>query len=73
MLTRTRLESSCESDPLHHGITRMWLTANSILGSTYTGWFESVSEMAAELDEYEKKTGNYVPIHVDAASGGFVA
>jgi glutamate decarboxylase len=48
-----------------------WQT--SILGSTYTGWFESVSEMAAELDEYEKKTGNYVPIHVDAASGGFVA
>jgi len=44
-----------------------------ILGSTYTGVFESVTEMAAELDKYEAETGNHVPIHVDAASGGFVA
>lgn len=29
--------------------------------------------MAAELDTYEAKTGIHVPIHVDAASGGFVA
>jgi len=45
----------------------------SILGSTYTGAFESVQEMSDELDKYEKETGNHVPIHVDAASGGFVA
>jgi len=32
-----------------------------------------VSEMAELLDEYEEKTGISVPIHVDAASGGFVA
>lgn len=25
------------------------------------------------LTEYEEKTGIHVPIHVDAASGGFVA
>lgn len=47
--------------------------ANSILGSTYTGVFESVQGMSDELDKYEKETGHYVPIHVDAASGGFVA
>lgn len=29
--------------------------------------------MAALLDEYEAKTGHSVPIHVDAASGGFIA
>jgi hypothetical protein len=29
--------------------------------------------MSDELDKYEKETGNYIPIHVDAASGGFVA
>lgn len=29
--------------------------------------------MADLLDEYEKKTSNSVPIHVDAASGGFFA
>ncbi|TFY54897.1 hypothetical protein EVJ58_g8585, partial [Rhodofomes roseus] len=44
-----------------------------ILGSTYTGHYEPVEEMAALLDEYEKKTGISVPIHVDGASGGFIA
>ncbi|RXK42659.1 glutamate decarboxylase [Tremella mesenterica] len=44
-----------------------------ILGSTYTGAYESVEEMAAELDAYEAATGVHIPIHVDAASGGFVA
>lgn len=29
--------------------------------------------MSAELDRYEEKTGIHIPIHVDAASGGFVA
>jgi len=46
---------------------------HSILGSTYTGVFESVKGMSDELDKYEAETGISVPIHVDAASGGFVA
>ncbi|KAG2020630.1 glutamate decarboxylase [Coprinopsis cinerea AmutBmut pab1-1] len=45
----------------------------AILGSTYTGHYEDVKAMSDLLDEYEKKTGIYVPIHVDAASGGFIA
>jgi glutamate decarboxylase len=32
-----------------------------ILGSTYTGHYEPVQEMADLLDEYEKQTGIYVP------------
>ncbi|KAJ7134982.1 glutamate decarboxylase [Mycena crocata] len=44
-----------------------------ILGSTYTGHYEPVKEMADLLDEYEAKTGYSVPIHVDGASGAFVA
>jgi glutamate decarboxylase len=44
-----------------------------ILGSTYTGHYEPVKEMSDLLDEYEKKTGHSVPIHVDGASGAFVA
>ncbi|KDQ06535.1 hypothetical protein BOTBODRAFT_39537 [Botryobasidium botryosum FD-172 SS1] len=44
-----------------------------ILGSTYTGAFENVEEMARLLDELQAKTGLDIPIHVDAASGGFVA
>lgn len=34
-----------------------------ILGSTYTGHYEPVKEMADLLDEYEKQTGTSVPIH----------
>ncbi|KIJ17330.1 glutamate decarboxylase [Paxillus involutus ATCC 200175] len=44
-----------------------------ILGSTYTGHYEPVKEMADLLDEYEKQTGHSVPIHVDGASGAFIA
>jgi len=44
-----------------------------ILGSTYTGHYEPVKEMADLLDEYEARTGHSVPIHVDGASGGFIA
>ncbi len=44
-----------------------------ILGSTYTGHYEPVEEISKILDDYEEKTGNDIPIHVDAASGGFVA
>ena len=44
-----------------------------ILGSTYTGHYEPVEEISKILDEYESKTGVDIPIHVDAASGGFIA
>ncbi|KAK9702208.1 glutamate decarboxylase gad1 [Basidiobolus ranarum] len=45
----------------------------SILGSTFTGHFEPIDRLAKLLDEYEKETGNYIPIHVDGASGAFIA
>lgn len=44
-----------------------------IVGSTYTGGFEDVEKIAKLLDEYEKETGIWIPIHVDGASGGFIA
>jgi glutamate decarboxylase len=44
-----------------------------ILGSTFTGHYEPVEEISQILDDYEAKTGIDIPIHVDAASGGFVA
>ncbi|KAK4151456.1 glutamate decarboxylase [Chaetomidium leptoderma] len=43
-----------------------------ILGSTYTGHYEPVEAVSEILDEYQEKTGVDIPIHVDAASGGFV-
>ncbi|MTI18952.1 glutamate decarboxylase [Rhodobacteraceae bacterium RKSG542] len=42
-------------------------------GVTYTGQYEFVEPIAKALDEYEKKTGISIDIHVDAASGGFLA
>lgn len=44
-----------------------------ILGSTYTGHYEPVEEMAHELDELQQRTGLDIPIHVDGASGAMVA
>lgn len=44
-----------------------------IMGSTYTGHYEPVEEISKILDHYEAKTGVDIPIHVDAASGGFIA
>jgi glutamate decarboxylase len=44
-----------------------------ILGTTYTGEFEPVREICAALDTVAAERGLDVPVHVDAASGGFVA
>lgn len=44
-----------------------------ILGSTYTGEFEPIGELDEALTSLNTRTGWGVPIHVDAASGGFVA
>ena len=45
----------------------------AILGSTFDGSYEPVKEIADALDALEAERGVYVPMHVDAASGGFVA
>jgi len=45
----------------------------SILGSTFTGHYEDVLGLSTALDELQEKTGLDIPIHVDGASGGFVA
>jgi glutamate decarboxylase len=44
----------------------------AILGTTYTGELEPVAEICAALDELASQGGVDVPVHVDAASGGFV-
>jgi glutamate decarboxylase len=45
----------------------------AILGSTFDGSYEPVKEISEALDQFESDHGIYVPLHVDAASGGFVA
>ncbi|GHB49443.1 glutamate decarboxylase [Pseudovibrio japonicus] len=43
------------------------------LGVTFTGVYEPVKEVCQELDKIQFETGLDIPVHVDAASGGFVA
>jgi glutamate decarboxylase len=45
----------------------------AILGSTFDGRYEPVAEIAEALDALLRDKGIDVPMHVDAASGGFVA
>jgi glutamate decarboxylase len=45
----------------------------AIMGSTMDGSYEPVAHINAALDGLQKSAGIDVPIHVDAASGGFVA
>ncbi|KAJ4842148.1 hypothetical protein Tsubulata_040829 [Turnera subulata] len=45
----------------------------AILGSTLTGEFEDVKLLNQLLEQKNKETGWGTPIHVDAASGGFIA
>jgi len=45
----------------------------AILGSTFDGSYEPSAEICAALDDLQERTGLDIPVHVDAASGGFVA
>jgi glutamate decarboxylase len=45
----------------------------AILGSTFDGSYEPVQEICRALDELAAGGGPDVPVHVDGASGGFVA
>jgi glutamate decarboxylase len=45
----------------------------AILGSTFDGAYEPVKEICEALDDLQERTGLNVPVHVDGASGAFVA
>jgi glutamate decarboxylase len=45
----------------------------AILGSTFDGSYEPVEEICNALDDLEASTGLDIPVHVDGASGAFVA
>ena len=44
-----------------------------VLGSTFDGSYEPVKEICAALDDLQARTGIDIPVHVDGASGGFIA
>ena len=43
-----------------------------IAGVTWTGMNDNIEGLNDALEEYNSKTGYNIPIHVDAASGGFI-
>lgn len=43
-----------------------------IAGVTWTGMNDDIEGLNDALEEYNRKTGYNIPIHVDAASGGFI-
>jgi glutamate decarboxylase len=45
----------------------------AVLGSTFDGSYEPVQEICQALDDLQERTGLDVPVHVDGASGAFVA
>jgi glutamate decarboxylase len=47
--------------------------AVAVLGSTFDGSYEPIKEICAALDKLQADTGLDVPVHVDGASGGFIA
>jgi glutamate decarboxylase len=63
-LTPDRLAEFCDDNTI--GVV-------SVLGSTFDGSYEPVKEIADELDKIAASGGPDVPLHVDAASGGFIA
>jgi glutamate decarboxylase len=44
----------------------------AIAGQTFTGEDDDIQEIHDWLDDYERKTGVSIPMHIDGASGGFV-
>ncbi|EPS26248.1 hypothetical protein PDE_01184 [Penicillium oxalicum 114-2] len=60
-------------DQLRDKLDRNTIGVFLTLGSTYTGHFDPVERVCKILDEFELQTGHNIPVHVDAASGGFIA
>jgi glutamate decarboxylase len=45
----------------------------AVLGSTFDGSYEPVADICAALDRFQADSGLDVPVHVDGASGAFIA
>ncbi|WP_407424325.1 glutamate decarboxylase [Methanobrevibacter sp.] len=49
------------------------ICVGAVLGTTYVGQMDAINEINTELLKIKKEKGWDIPIHVDAASGGFIA
>ena len=70
-ITRERSTITAESVLPHVDENTIGVVA--ILGTTFTGQFEPIKDIAEAVTRLNAERGWNVPVHVDAASGGFVA
>ncbi|MCK4935035.1 MAG: glutamate decarboxylase [Simkaniaceae bacterium] len=69
------IEKDCfviKADQVKKLIDENTIAVGAILGTTYTGQSDPIEEINTMLLEVKKETGLDIPLHVDAASGGFV-
>ncbi|MDY9924343.1 glutamate decarboxylase [Methanobacterium sp.] len=59
-------------DLVRKSIDENTICVGTVLGTTFTGEMDPISEINDMLIEINKEKGWNIPIHVDAASGGFV-
>ncbi|MBY6368391.1 glutamate decarboxylase [Rhodococcoides corynebacterioides] len=59
-------------DQVRDAVNENTIGVVAILGTTFTGELEAVREITEALDDVAAAGGPDVPVHVDAASGGFV-
>ncbi len=60
------------ADHLDEYVDENTICVVAIAGQTFTGEDDEIQEIHDWLDEYEKRTGISIPLHIDGASGGFV-
>lgn len=69
------LEKDCytiTADKVAEEVDENTICVGAILGTTYSGQYDPIKEINQKLLEIKKERGLDIPIHVDAASGGFV-
>ncbi len=60
------------ADRLEKYVDENTICVVAIAGQTFTGEDDDIQGIHDWLDEYEKRTGISIPMHIDGASGGFV-
>ncbi len=69
ILTADKIQELCDEGVINENTIGLVPT----LGVTFTGQYEPVEAISKILDKFEKERGIDIPIHVDGASGGFLA
>ncbi|KND61615.1 Glutamate decarboxylase [Candidatus Burkholderia verschuerenii] len=60
------------ADQLDQYVDENTIAVVAIAGQTFTGEDDDIQQIHDWLDDYEKRTGVSIPMHIDGASGGFV-